>query len=79
MTPRELAKLLRVSADRVRYWIRSGQLHAINVATARCGRPRFIILPPHLTEFERTRRAGPAPKPVRRRKRTCFVDYFPDK
>jgi excisionase family DNA binding protein len=79
MTPRELAKLLRVSADRVRGWIRSGQLHAIDVATPRCGKSRFIILPHHVSEFERARRAGPAPKSVRRRKRTCFVDYFPDK
>jgi excisionase family DNA binding protein len=78
LSPNEVAKVLRVSADRVRAWITSGQLGAINTAGAACGGPRYVVLPHHLTAFERARAAGPAPKPGQRRKRTEMVDYYPD-
>ena len=79
-TPAELARLLRVSPDRVRAWIKSGELPALNVATHRCGRPRFVILPQHLAEFEKRRRAAtPVAKPSpRKRRATGIVDYYPD-
>jgi len=78
LTPNEVARVLRVSPDRVRSWIAGGQLGAINTASALCGTPRYVVLPQHLAEFELAHRAGPPPKPVRRRKRTDLVDYFPD-
>jgi excisionase family DNA binding protein len=77
-TPAELARLLRVSPDRIRAWIRSGELGAVNTAPGRLARPRFVVLPRHLEEWERRRSAGPAPRPQRRRRRTAEVDYFPD-
>jgi hypothetical protein len=77
-TPNELARVLRVSPDRVRAWIQSGQLGAVNTASALCGRPRYVVLPHHLAEFERRRAAAPPPKPPRRRTRTKAVDYYPD-
>ncbi len=79
-TPAELAHLLRVSPDRVRAWIKSGELQAIDTSPRRCGKPRYVILPGHLAEFERRRRAAaPAAKPApRQRLRTVKVDYFPD-
>lgn len=77
MTPREVARLLRIAPDRVRAMIVSGELGAINTAAVRCGRPRYIILPHQLTEWERGRRVSPPPRPVRRRRRPV-VDYYPD-
>jgi hypothetical protein len=77
-TPNELARLLRVSPDRVRAWIVRGELQALNTATTRCGRPRYVVLPHHLAAFEQTRRAGEPPKPPRRRCRREAVDYYPD-
>jgi excisionase family DNA binding protein len=78
LTPREVAKLLRVSPDRVRAWIARGELGAINMGMARCGRPRFVILPHHLREFERGRQAVAEPTPAtRRRKATNAVDFYP--
>jgi hypothetical protein len=77
-TPRELAKALRVSPDRIRQWIVSGELGAIDTARLRCGKPRYVILPHHLDEFARRRAAAPPPNPARRRKRTGLVDYYPD-
>jgi excisionase family DNA binding protein len=81
LTPNEVARLLRVGPDRVRAWIARGELQAINTATTRCGRPRYVILPGHLEEFVRSRRAGPPPKPQRRRRGrrpAGWVDYLPD-
>jgi hypothetical protein len=78
LTPNELARLLRVNADRVRSWIKSGELPAINTAPARCGKPRYVVLPHHLAVFERSRQAADPPRPTRRRKRTALVDYYPD-
>lgn len=80
-TPNELARLLRVSPDAVRAWIKAGELGALDTARRRCGRPRYVILPHHLAEFEHRRRAAtPAAKPAprRRQRRTVAVDYYPD-
>jgi excisionase family DNA binding protein len=80
LTPREAAKLLRISPDRVRAMIRRGKLGAINLARHRCGRPRFVVLPSHLADFVRGRQAAtPAPpKPKRKKHPSDFVDYYPD-
>jgi hypothetical protein len=77
-TPRELARLLRVSPDRIRAWITRGELGAINTAPVLCGKPRFVVLPHHLAEFELRRRAAAPPKPSRRQQRPAVVDYYPD-
>jgi excisionase family DNA binding protein len=79
MTTGEVARYLRIGEDRVRSLIRSGQLGAIDTAANRSGRPRYVVLPHHLAEWEQSRRvAAPSPKPARRRKRTQLVDYYPD-
>ena len=77
-TPRELAHLLRVSPDRIRAWIKAGELGAIDTARVRCGRPRFIILPHHLAEFTRRRTASPPRPAPRRRRQAVAVDYYAD-
>jgi excisionase family DNA binding protein len=78
-TPNELARLLRVSPDRVRGWIARGELRAVNMAEVRCGKPRYVVLPHHLAEFERRRTAAPPPKPApRRRRQRDQIDFYPD-
>jgi excisionase family DNA binding protein len=77
LTTRELARYLRIGADRVRAMIVSGELGAIDTSAARCGRPRYIILPEHLAAWVRQRSVGPPPKPPRRIKKTAHVDYYP--
>ena len=78
LTVADVARRYRVSPDRVRAWIRSGQLAALNTRDAKCGRPRFVVLPEALAAFERGRSVAPPPQPPRRRKRTKQVDYYPD-
>jgi excisionase family DNA binding protein len=77
LTVPELAKLLRVGQDKVRGWIRRGELAATDTGTP--GRPRLVILPSALAEFERSHRAGrapprPPPRPPRGRGER---DYYP--
>jgi hypothetical protein len=75
-TTEDVAKLCRVSPDRVRTWIRTGQLGAINTADPG-SRPRFVILPEHLEAFARRRSASPPPKPEPRCQRTVAIDFYP--
>jgi hypothetical protein len=64
----------------VRGWIRRGELLALNVADSKCGRPRFVVTPEALEQFERSRAAATPDKPVPRRKRrpAGMIDFFPD-
>jgi hypothetical protein len=50
----------------------------VNIADRRCGRPRFVVLPHHLAEFERRRAAAEPPRPLRRRRQASMTDYYPD-
>jgi hypothetical protein len=74
----DVARRYRVSPERVRGWIARGELRALNTRDVRCARPRYVIPPEALADFERGRSAGPAPKPPRKKKRTVRVDYYPD-
>jgi transposase len=78
LTVRDVARRFRVSPDRVRAWIRGGQLAALNTAAARCGRPRFVVTPEAIAEFEHGLAAATAPKPApRRKRRPATVDFYP--
>jgi hypothetical protein len=71
LTPNGVARLLRVSPDRVRAWIARGELAAVNTATAGA-KPRYIVLPQHLAAWEASHRVNA--QPVRRRRRRSTVD-----
>ena len=78
LTPREVARYLRVSPDRVRSWIKAGVLRALNTAPSKLGKPRFIILPADLEQFAARQEARPAaPTKRRSKKHTPIVDYYP--
>ena len=76
-TTREVARRYRVGEDKVRGWIRRGELKAINTSAALCGKPRWVITSDALTEFEGRRSGGQPPKPARCR-RTVARDFYPD-
>jgi hypothetical protein len=77
-TPPQLAKLLQVSPQKIRAWIASGTLGAINTATHECQRPQYVVLEHHLREFEQRRSAAPPPKPKRPRRKPAMIDFYPD-
>jgi len=78
LTVADVARRYRVGEDKVRGWVRRGELVGINTAATLAGKPRWVITPEALAEFERRRAGGPPPKPARRKKQTGMVDFYPD-
>ena len=77
MTPNQLAKRWRVSPDKVAAWIRSGELRALNVASAGSTRPRWRIPPEAVQAFEAARSCHrQAPPPKRRKRDEQVTAYF---
>jgi transposase-like protein len=78
-TVADVARRYRVGEDKVRAWVRRGELAAVNVASSLCARPQLRITPEALAAFERGRSTAPPPRPARRRRQPAgMVDYFPD-
>lgn len=78
-TPPKLARTLGVTADKIRAWINSGELVAVDLATRRGGRRRLRIMPADLDAFLRRRRVVPASSGKRRKReqeRPDFVRYY---
>jgi hypothetical protein len=78
LTVTDVAKLYRVSPDKVRSWIKRGELIAINTAAIQSAKPRFVVRPEALQQFEVSRQTTAPSKLTRRRKKTDSVDYYPD-
>jgi hypothetical protein len=77
-TTADVARRYRVGEDKVRGWMKHGELAALNTNSTKCARPRFVITADALAEFERRRSVAPAAKPRRRSRRADVVDYYPD-
>jgi excisionase family DNA binding protein len=78
LTCRELARLLRVSRGRILAWIRTGELPALDVSPRGSARPRYIVTPHALAEWERSRRASQPAPPPKRHRRAAVKDFYPD-
>ena len=79
LTVRDVARRYRVGEDKVRGWIKRGELSALNTASVVCGRPRFVVTPEALSQFELRRTAAPMPKPApKRRCKPRPIDFYPD-
>lgn len=74
----QVAARYKVCQETVRNWIRTGQLRAINVNSLQCGRPRFVVLPEALAEFEKGKTVPTPPPPKRRKKVPRGKDFYPD-
>jgi hypothetical protein len=78
LTVADVAARYRVSPDKVRAWIRRGELAAVNTADRLCGKPRFVVTEEALAAFEQSRNAAvPAPPKRHRDRKQTFVDYYP--
>jgi len=79
VTPPKLATEWGVSTSKVTDLIASGELRAINLASAGATRPRYAIDREDIEAFENSRLVVPESKPVRRRKSAATPsgkDYF---
>jgi excisionase family DNA binding protein len=77
-TVREVARRYRVSQDKIRTWIRTGELRAVNTAAVLCGKPRWVVSEEALAEFERRRSSVPSAKPQPVRRQRLQRDNYPD-
>ncbi len=79
LTVEEVAATLRVSPDKIRAWLATGELVGTNTSATLAGRPRWVIAPESLAAFRAKRTSAPLPKqPTRRRRSSGEVDFFPD-
>jgi excisionase family DNA binding protein len=65
LTSREVARLLRVSADKVLGWIHRGDLRAVNVSNR--VRPQYRVSAADLDAFLKEREVQPPPKRSQRK------------
>jgi hypothetical protein len=76
LTTLEVARRYRVGRDKVLSWIKRGELAAVNTAPP-LAKPRWVILPEALADFERGRQAPPpARQQLRRKQRTTEIDFI---
>jgi len=76
MTLPEVRKFLRCRESKIRSWIASGRLSAINLSDGE--RPRYRIRKSDLDDFLTTRAVRPESRPARREKRerpAGYVEY----
>jgi len=78
-TPPQLAEELGVHVDRVRRWIRSGELAGVNVADSKL-RPRFRVSQEAFDDFLKNRSAQQQPtqptQPTRRTRPRDVHEFF---
>ncbi len=58
-TPPQIAQNWGISEEKILGWIKTGELHAINAATAPNGRPRYLIDATDLEAFQTQRAVVP--------------------
>ena len=75
LTVLDVAQRYRVSPDKVRTWIKRGELAAINTAAKICGKPRWVITPDALVRQTPFRSSGTEAKPTTTTART--VRFLP--
>jgi hypothetical protein len=78
LTVRDVALRYRVGEDKVRRWIKAGELAAINTAATLCGKPRYVVTVEAIKRFDARRTVCPPPKTERRRRQSGVTDYYPD-
>lgn len=73
----DLCRRWKVGADKIRGFLRRGELVGINLATNLSGKPQFRITAESVYQFEQRRSTAPPPKQPKRKKRTAIVVFFP--
>ncbi len=78
LTPKEIAERFGCNLNKVLFWIKSGQLTAVDIALTQSKKPRWRISVDALADFERvrsTRPPAPPPAPRRRRADASITEY----
>jgi hypothetical protein len=73
----DLCRRWRVGPDKVRGFLKRGELVAVNVASDLGGKPQWRVMAESVERFEARRTSAPRPKPACR-KRHAVRDYYPE-
>jgi hypothetical protein len=73
----DLCRRWKIGAEKIRGFLRRGELIGVNVAAHLSGRPQRRVTRESLAMFERRRSTAPPPKPPRRRTRPEWIDFYP--
>ena len=78
LSPPQVAERLGVKADKVRNWIRTGELRASDFAEKLGGRPRYKVHETALIAFEQRREVKPQTPTVRRKRKQPdkIIEFF---
>ena len=78
ISPPELACRWGIDQAKILKWIKAGELRAINAATDRNGRARYLIDVADILVFEASRAVQPPAPHVRRRRRADpgVIEFF---
>ncbi len=77
LSPPQIAREFHIRESKVAVWIAQGELVAVNVAERPDSRPRWRVRREDLDYFlVRRQSQPPAPKPIRRRRRSDHVIQF---
>jgi hypothetical protein len=74
----DLCRRWQIGADKIRGFLRRGELVGVNVASSLCGKPQWRITAESVEQFEKKRTSALPPKPQRRRRPPALIDYYPD-
>jgi hypothetical protein len=77
LTTREFCRRYRIGSGKVRALIAKGEIRAVNTAMTPLGKPRWVIPPEAVAEWELRRTSAPPARPPKRKKRTSTVDFYP--
>jgi hypothetical protein len=77
-TVADLCRRWRIGADKIRGFLRRGELVGVNVASSLCGKPQWRITAESVEQFEKRRTSAPPPRPQRRRRQSAVIDFYPD-
>jgi hypothetical protein len=73
----DLCRRWKVGADKIRAFLRRGELIGFNVATNPGGKPQWRITAESVERFEQRRSSAPPPKRAARRRKRVYR-YYPD-
>jgi hypothetical protein len=74
----DLCRRWKVGPDKVRSFLRRGELIAVNLAASLSGKPLWRITRESVKTFEQRRTSAPPPRPARRKKKAAAIDFYPD-